>query len=174
MWAVGEIDHTPLDLSLVSSVTGAALGTAYLSVLIDAHTRMPLAFVLRLGAPRRYPVLELLHECVRRHGRVPDNIVVDGGAEFSSNDVEMAFAVLEISKIERATGRPKQGAVIERMFGISTQLMTHQLRGNTEPNNPARSTVFRVANLYGFDKYDPALLDVWRDAVHEHGLDPPR
>ena len=43
VWAVGEIDHTPLDLSLVSSVTGAVLGTAYLSVLIDAFTRMPLA-----------------------------------------------------------------------------------------------------------------------------------
>ena len=52
VWAVGEIDHTPLDLSLVSSVTGAVLGTAYLSVLIDAFTRMPLAFVLRFGAPR--------------------------------------------------------------------------------------------------------------------------
>ena len=138
VWAVGEIDHTPLDLSLVSSVTGAVLGTAYLSVLIDAFTRMPLAFVLRFGAPRRYPVLELLHECVRRHGRVPDNIVVDGGPEFSSNDVEMAFAVLEISKIERATGRPKQGAVIERMFGIANERMTHQLRGNTEPNTLGR------------------------------------
>ena len=138
VWAVGEIDHTPLDLSLVSSVTGAVLGTPYLSVLIDAFTRMPLAFVLRFGAPRRYPVLELLHECVRRHGRVPDNIVVDDGAEFSSDDVEQAFAVLEISKIERATGRPKQGAVVERMFGIKNERMTHQLRGNTEPNTLGR------------------------------------
>ena len=138
VWAVGEIDHTPLDLSLVSSVTGAVLGTAYLSVLLDAFTRIPLAFVLRFGAPRRYPVLELLHECVRRHGRVPDYIVVDDAPEFSSNDVEMAFALLDISKIERATGRPKQGAVIERMFGISNQRMTHQLRGNTEPNTLGR------------------------------------
>ena len=138
VWAIGEIDHTPLDLELVSSVTGARLGTAYLSVLIDAFTRMPLAFVLRFGAPRRYPVLELLHECVRRHGRVPDNIVVDDGPEFSSNDVEKAFAVLEISKIERATGRPKQGAVIERLFGVSNERMTHQLRGNSEPNTLGR------------------------------------
>ena len=138
VWAVGEIDHTPFDLSLVSSVTGAVLGTAYLSVLIDAFTRMPLAFVLRFGAPRRYPVLELLYDCVRRHGRVPDNIVVDGGPEFSSNDVEMVFAVLEISKIERAAGRPKQGAVMERLFRISNQRMTHELRGNTEPNTLGR------------------------------------
>ena len=138
VWAVAEIDHTPLDLALVSSVTGAVLGTAYLSVLIDAFTRMPLAFVLRFGAPRRYPVLELLYESVRRHGRVPDNIVVDGGPEFSSNDVEMAFAVLEVSKIERATARPRQGAVMERLFGISNERMTHQLRGNTEPNTLGR------------------------------------
>ena len=138
VWGVGEIDHTPLDLSLVSSVTGAVLGTAYLSVLLDAFTRMPLALVLRFGAPRRYPVLELLHECVRCHGRVPDHIVVDDGPEFSANDVETAFAVLEISKIERATGRPKQGAIIERLFGIKNERMTHQLCGNTEPNTLGR------------------------------------
>ena len=133
-FAVGELDHTPFDLPLVSSVTGEVLGTAYLSVLMDAYTRLVLAFVLRFGAPRRMPVLELLYECARRYKRVPDNIVVDGGAEFLSNDVETAFALLDVSKIERAAGRPRQGAVMERLFGISNERMTHEILGNTKLN----------------------------------------
>ena len=137
-FGVGEIDHSPFDLQLVSAMTGEVLGTAYLSVLIDAYTRIVLAFVLRFGAPRRMPVLELLYECARRHGRVPDFLVVDQGAEFHSNDVEMGYAVLGVSKIERATGRPRQGAVMERLFGTSNERMTHQLLGNTEPNTLGR------------------------------------
>ena len=49
VFGVGEADHTPFDLRLVSSVTGEVLGTAYLSLLVDACTCMPLAFVLRFG-----------------------------------------------------------------------------------------------------------------------------
>ena len=134
VFAVGEIDHSPFDLQLVSAVTGVVLGTAYLSVLIDACTRTVLAFVLRFGAPRRMPVLELLHECVRRHGRVPDSLVVDQGPEFNSIDFERACAVLGISKVERAAARPRQGAVMERLFAVSNERMTHQLLGNTELN----------------------------------------
>ena len=36
--------------------------------------------------------------------------------------------------------------------------------------DPARSTAFRAAAVYGFDKYDPVLRDVWRDAVRQHGF----
>ena len=157
-FAVGEIDHSPFDLQLVSTVTGEVLGTANLSVFIDAFTRLPLAFVLRFGAPRRMPVLELLYECVRRHRRVPDHIVVDQGPEFLSNDVEMAFALLKISKNERATGRPLQGAVMERLFGVSNERMTHELLGNTKLNtlgrglsathHPSRFAVWTLPKAY--------------------------
>ena len=38
--------------------------------------------------------------------------------------------------------------------------------------DPARSTAFRAAGVYGFDKYDPVLRDVWLDAVLQHGFIP--
>ena len=38
--------------------------------------------------------------------------------------------------------------------------------------NPARSSVFRAAGVYGLHYYDPVLGDVWRDAVREHGFSP--
>ena len=131
-FGVAEMDHSPFDLKLVSSVTGAVLGTAYLSVLIDVFTRVVLAFVLRFGAPRRMPALELLYQCVRIHGRAPDNLVVDGGPEFDSNDFEIALAELGIAKVERKGARPKQGAVMERLFALTNQAMTHQILGNTK------------------------------------------
>ena len=158
VFGVGEIDHTPFDLQLVSAMTGEVLGTAYLSVLIDAYTRTVLAFVLRFGAPRRMPVLELLHECARRHGRVPDSLVVDQGPEFNSVDFERACAALGISKVERSAGRPRQGAVMERLFAISNERMTHQLCGNTELNalgrglsathRPSRFAAWTLARAY--------------------------
>lgn len=37
---------------------------------------------------------------------------------------------------------------------------------------PSRSRTFRTAGVYGLDKYDPVLRDVWRDALRGHGLLP--
>ena len=37
---------------------------------------------------------------------------------------------------------------------------------------PSRSRAFRTAGVYGLDKYDPVLRDVWRDALRRHGLLP--
>ena len=41
-----------------------------------------------------------------------------------------------------------------------------------EGRNPARTTVLSAAGVLGFDKYDSVLLDVWRDALRQHGLVP--
>ena len=173
-FGVAEMDHSPFDLKLVSSVTGAVLGTAYLSVLIDVFSRVVLSFVLRFGAPRRMPALELLYECVRIHGRAPDSVVVDGGPEFDSTDFEIALADLRSTKVERKGARPKQGAVMERLFAFGNQMMTHQILGNTKldrlgrglsaSHRPSRFAVWTLPRAY--EACREFFFDIYPTLIH--------
>ena len=154
VFEVGHVDHTPLDVRLVSSVNGTPLGSPWLTLLVDAYSRTVLAFCLSFDAPSRASVLSVLHDCVRRHGRVPDTVVVDQGPEFHSNDVEGAFAYLRVHKVERPARKPRFGAVMERMFGTTNTAFVHELLGNTtllalgrglsSERHPARSAVWTL------------------------------
>ena len=131
VFEVGHIDHTPLDVRLVSSVNGTPLGSPWLTLMVDACSRTVLAFSLSFDAPSRASVLSVLHDCVRRHNRVPDTLVVDQGPEFHSNDVENALACLRVHKVERPARKARFGAVMERMFGTTNTAFVHELLGNT-------------------------------------------
>ena len=154
VFEVGHIDHTPLDVRLVSSVNGTPLGSPWLTLMIDAYSRVVLAFCLSFDAPSRASVLSVLHDCVRRHGRVPDTVVVDQGPEFHSNDVESAFAYLRVDKVERPARKARFGSVMERMFGTTNTAFVHELLGNTtllslgrglsSERHPARSAVWTL------------------------------
>ena len=125
VFEVGHIDHTPLDVRLVSSLNGTPLGSPWLTLLMDAYSRAVLAFCLSFDAPSRASVLSVLHDCVRRHSRVPDTLVFDQGPEFNSNDVEAALAYLRVSKVERPARKARFGAVVERMFGTTNTAFVH-------------------------------------------------
>ena len=154
VFEVGHVDHTPLDVRLVSSVNGTPLGSPWLTPLMDAYSRTVLAFSLSFDAPSRASVLSVLHDCVRRHGRVPDTLVVDQGPEFHSNDVENALACLRVHKVERPARKARFGAVMERMFGTTNTAFVHELLGNTtllslgrglsSDRHPVRSAVWTL------------------------------
>ena len=60
--ALVEIDHSPLDIFLVSSETRSLIGRAYVTVVLDTHTRAVLGFYLTLEAPSSLSVaLALVH-----------------------------------------------------------------------------------------------------------------
>lgn len=154
---IGHIDHTPLDVRLVSSVTGAVLGSPWLTLMVDAYARMPLAAVLSFDPPSRHSVARVLFDCVHRHHRVPDTLVLDQGAEFHSNDIEDALAHLRVHKLERPARKARFGAVIERFFGITNTRFVHELTGNTtllalgralsSDRHPSRSAVWTLPLL---------------------------
>ena len=194
----GHIDHTPLDLQLVSHRTGAVLGKAWLTLLIDSFTRMPLAFVLSFDDPSRASVLAALYDCVARHHRLPDTLVVDQGPEFQSSDLENALAALCVNKQERPARKPRFGAVVERMFGILNTRLVHELQGNTtvlslgrslsHSRHPSRSAAWSLPMLTAaceqwlFEVY-PGLVhgslgakprDVFRHSIASHGERPVR
>ena len=144
-------DHTELDLEIVCSNTARNLGRPWLTILIDAFSRRLLAFCLSFDPPSYRSCMMILRECVRRHGRLPQILVVDGGKEFDSVYFETLLARYECTKKTRPPAKPRFGSVCERLFGTSTQ-MIYSLAGNTQITRNVRQVTASV---------DPKNHAVW-------------
>jgi putative transposase len=182
---IGHIDHTELDEELCESLGLRRLAKAWITTLVDACTRRALAFCLTYDPPSKLSCMMVLRECVRRHGRLPQIIVVDGGKEFSSIYFETLLARYEVWKKTRV-GKPRGGSVCERLFGTTNTQLLAGLRGNTQimksvrlvtkANDPKRLAVWTLPALscaldyYFYETYDtlvhPALGESPRDAFN--------
>lgn len=136
---VAHVDHTEMDVTLVHPITGENIGRPWLTLLIDAFTRMVLAYVISFSRPNSITCMMILRECVRRHHRVPRTLVVDGGSEFKSTFFECLLARLVITKKTRPPSKGRYGSVMERMFGVSNEEFIHNLAGNTQATRNPRS-----------------------------------
>jgi putative transposase len=160
-WEVAHIDHTELDIELVSALTGKPLGRPHLTMMIDAYTRIVLAFVLSFEKPSSRTLMLVMRECVRRHGRLPSKLVVDHGSEFMGTYFEVLAARQVITKIERGVGESRGGAPMERAFGRNDTQFIHDLLGNTQARKMGRS---RSAT------HDPSVHAVWTPDAFEEVL----
>lgn len=149
---IGHIDHTELDIELVDSRSGANLGRPWLTVLLDANTRVVLAFFLTFDPPSYRSCMAVIRECVRQHGRIPKTIVVDQGSDFESLYFEALLARLETHKKSRPAAKSRFGSVIERFFGVNNQQLIHNLAGNSQALQRPRSMS---------PSHDPRTLAVW-------------
>jgi putative transposase len=129
---IGHIDHTELDIELVCSHTGRNLGRPWGTFLSDAFSRRLLAVTLSFDPPSYRACMMVLRECVQRHTRLPQIIVVDGGREFESVYFETLLARYECSKKTRPGAKPRFGSVCERLFGTTNTRFVYNLLGNTQ------------------------------------------
>ncbi|MDQ5867158.1 MAG: Mu transposase C-terminal domain-containing protein [Chloroflexota bacterium] len=156
-FSIVHIDHTQSDLELVDPETGENLGRPWLSFAIDARTRRILALHVSYDAPSTVTCMLLMREIVRRGGRAPQIVIVDGGKEFSSIGFETLLARLICGKKERK-GKPRKGNVIERVFGTTNTEFIHNLQGNTQAMRNARQVTKHM---------NPKALAVWHlEALH--------
>jgi transposase InsO family protein len=149
---IGHIDHTQLDLQFVGARRGENLDKAWLTVLIDAHTRMILAWVIMFDPPSYRSCMAVIKECVKRHSRIPKYIVVDKGSDFESIYFECLLARIESHKKTRPGSKPRFGSIIERFFGMSNVAFVHNLLGNNKALQKPRSMS---------KTHDPRKLAVW-------------
>ena len=165
-----HIDHTELDVETVFSRTGRALGRPWLTFLMDAYSRRILAVYLTFDAPSYRSCMMVLRECVRRHARLPQIVVVDGGREFQSVYFETLLARYQCTKKNRPAAKPRFGSVCERLFGTTNTQFVHNLKGNTqitrlvrqvtESVNPKGQAVWPLEDLhrrlaeYAYGVYD--------------------
>jgi putative transposase len=151
-FALAHLDHTPLDVMLVSSVTGKPFAKPYLTMLTDAYSRRCLALYITYDPPSYRSAMMAFRLCVQRYQRLPQEVVVDRGSDFGSVYFETLLSRYFITKKERPAQQPHFGSVIERLFGTTTTEVLNQLRGNTQASKTPRQMTREV---------DPSRLAVW-------------
>jgi putative transposase len=139
-----HIDHTELDIELVCSRTGQNLGRPWYTILTDAFSRRLLSIFLSFDPPSYRSCMMVLRECVRRHGRFPQCLVVDGGKEFESIYFDTLLARFECTKKTRPPAKARFGSVCERLFGTSNTQFVHNLAGNTQITKNVRQVTKSV------------------------------
>jgi len=149
---IGHIDHTELDIELRCSQTGRNLGRPWMSLLTDAFSRRELVVYLTYDPPSYRSAMMVLRECVRRHGRLPQILVLDGGPEFRSTYFETLLARYECTQKIRPPAKARFGSVCERLFGTANTHLVHNLTGNTQLMRNVRQVTQSV---------NPRNLAVW-------------
>jgi len=151
-WEKGYIDHTPVDLALRHSGTGIVLGRAWLTTLYLTMPHRVVALDLSFDAPSTVSCFRVIRRCVRRFGRLPTMIMVDGGKEFRSVAFETFLAFHRIWKMTRPPSEPRFGSLQERLFGTMDTEFIYHLLGNTQLTKDPRKLS---------PEADPYALSVW-------------
>lgn len=159
-WDLAHIDHTEVDLELLSSRTGRPLGKAWMTVLVDAWTRRILAVYLTYAKPSYVACMVAVRLCVQRWGRLPRALVTDGGPEFHSTYFETLLAWYKVTLKTRPPAEPKYGALCERLFGTANTTFIHTLLGNTQVMKNARQ-VTRLVNPQTHARWTLSDLYTW-------------
>ncbi|MDO8773122.1 MAG: transposase family protein [Burkholderiaceae bacterium] len=180
-WMKAYLDHTEIELETRCSTTSVLLGRPWLSTLVDDNSSDILAWFLTWDPPSYRSVMMVMRDCVERHGRLPDEIVVDGGKDMASEWFEVSCAFYCVTITRRPAGKARFGSRGERAFGtidttfLSNCLGNTQLRKNVrqmtpevDPNHKAVWTM--GALLDAFEIY----FDHYRNLVHRELLVCPR
>ncbi|MGZ3625070.1 MAG: TnsA endonuclease N-terminal domain-containing protein [Ktedonobacteraceae bacterium] len=174
-WEIVHLDHTELDIVLVSSRTGRSLGKPWATFMTDAFSRRLLVVYLTFDAPSYRSCMMTLRECVWRYGRFPQTLVVDGGPDFRSVYFEALLAYYSSTKATRPWAKPRYGSVCERLFGTANTQFVYNLTGNTQITkqvrqvtksvDPKHQAVWTLGDLY-------AYLAEWAYEVYDQEIHP--
>lgn len=146
--AVYQIDHTPIDVSLVDDKYRQPIGRGYLTIVIDSCTRMLAGFCVSLDPPGSLSTgLAMAHAILPKkawlaehdldgswpiHG-IPAMVYADNAAEFRGTMLERACREYGIVMENRPKGQPNYGGHVERLFRTFMR-RTQSLPGSTFAN----------------------------------------
>ncbi|OUA85950.1 transposase [Bacillus thuringiensis serovar leesis] len=172
---IAHIDHTELDIELRCSNTNRILGRPYITFLVDAYSRKNLSFHISFDPPSYKAAMMVLRKCVYKHGRLPKNIVVDGGKEFHSTYFDTLLAYYKLHKKVRPPAKARFGNIIERLFGTTNTNLIHNLQGNTKimrnvrqvtkKVNPKQHAIWTLARLN-------EVLNEWIEEIYHLNIHP--
>lgn len=157
-----HIDHTQLDIELISSRTGKPLGRPWLTFALDAWSRRIVGFYLTFDAPSYHSVMMVMRDMVRRFQRLPEFVVVDNGRDLMSQAFQSFLQVMGVHLRFRPAGQPRHGAVMERIFGHANTAYIHNLAGNTKATKNVRMVT---------GKHMPVKFAQWTLEAMYYGLE---
>jgi putative transposase len=160
-----EVDHTPIDLQLISEITGIPCGRAWLTLLTDVSTRMIVGFDLSFDPPSYVSVARALghamgvkpkYEGTKNEwpcfGRI-QRLRVDNGPEFHSIDFENSCSAIGIIIEYTPRRKPWRKPHVERLFREinnifhsmpSSTFSNYIKKGDFNPNRNAYATIEAV------------------------------
>jgi transposase InsO family protein len=151
-WQVAYADHTQVDLECRWAEASDGSDRPWLTVMICGYSRRVLAWCLTYDEPSYRTLMLLVRDCVRRHNRLPNCLVIDGGPEFRSTYFETLCALYAVSLRRRPPADGRAGTLIERCFGILNTQFFYNLAGNTQLTKHVRWVTKSV---------NPKNLAVW-------------
>ena len=143
-----QVDHTPLDISIVDDIHRLPVGRPWLTLLIDVFSRMVLGFSISLDPPGNLSLgLCLSHailpkdKWLHKYGidskwpcwGKPRTIHADNAKEFRGEMLTNACMEYGINMEWRPVATPRYGAHIERYLGTLNSAI-HALPGTTFSN----------------------------------------
>jgi putative transposase len=137
-----EIDHTLVDVNLVSDDGSRVIGRPWLTLAIDVGTRAVVGFYLTMDAPSSISVaMCVAHMLTPKPGGPdlwpmygkPHRILVDNGKDLRSTAFQRGCEQHGIELTWRPPGEPHYGAHIERLIGTFMR-MVQTLPGTTFSN----------------------------------------
>lgn len=162
-----EIDHTPLDLIVIDTLTMLPLGRPWLTMAIDHHSRMVMGFYVSFNAPSSHGVLQCLRRSILPKDEwlarfpdikrswpaygIPELIAVDNGTDLHSEALESACLEMGIQMLYCGAKTPQHKGAIERFFRTMNMGLIHRLPG----------TVFSSVDERGdYPAEDKAVIDM--------------
>jgi transposase InsO family protein len=171
-WQAAAIDEYLADIYLVFYT---ADGTPYvdrpwLAAMIDLSTSKILAITISFKSPSKRSLAKVLRECVRNHGKLPQEILFDRGSNYKSKYAAELLAHLGIINTMRPAAYSRSGGEIEALFGEFIKQWLSQRPGNLADYKEARSVDGKMAPknkavITPYDFYrEIKLFSNWRDA----------
>jgi putative transposase len=188
-----QIDHTPLDIQVVSEIDRKPIGRPYITVALDVYSRMVYGIYVSLDPPSYYSVGQAIYmglinknhylETLGIEGNwdiygLPANIHTDNAAEFDGTNLEKFCMTFGINLVYRPVGKPFYGGHVERFIKTLNKEL-HNVSGTTFSNtkekreyNPEKEAVFTLKELEKFIVY--WIVNYYHQKPHDglQGLTP--
>lgn len=151
-WSLVQIDHTKLDVMLVSEETREPIGRAFITVVYDVYSRMFLGICISLDPVGTLTTgLGLYHAMVSKDEWLADRGVTnpwdtcgkpaalhfDNAKEFLGRTIQRFCEVYDVRIEHRALGNPRYGGHIERVIRTMNEAI-HVIPGTTFYNIEAK------------------------------------
>lgn len=171
-WMAAAIDHYLTDVYVVIYSGGgvAYVERPWMTAMIDLCTSSIVAVTLSFKNPSKDLCSKIVRECVRLHGLLPREILLDRGSDFRSVYFASLLAHYGVTNSQRPSGDSRFGGEVEGFFGEFKKQWLTQRPGNLADYKeirsvdgkltPKNSAVLTAGQLY------KELKDfcAWRDA----------
>ncbi len=177
-----EIDHSPLDVMLLDDNCIFQLGRPYLTVLYDRYSKCVVGLSVNYQDPSYNSVRKAILNTVLEKDWVKEqypsiknewpcsgkiqNLVVDNGAEFWSNNLEDALRPLVSNIIYTKAGNPWEKTGVEKLYDKLNKALVHRLPGTTfsrieqlQDYNPKKDALVRVSDF--LDLLHKWIVDIY-------------